>query len=115
MARSGFYAWPQRQHNPGPRAQESAVITAQLQAVFERHRSFYGAPREHQELKANGLRLGRNRVARLMCSSGRRASTRRELRQSYNSAGQTAGIAENLLRQEFSPTAPNRCWACEIT
>ena len=66
VARSGFYAWQQRLQNPSPRAQENTVITAQVQAVFERHRGFYGAPRIHQELKATGLKVGRHRVARLM-------------------------------------------------
>ena len=66
VARSGFYAWRQRQQNPSPRVLENAVITAQVQTVFERHRGFYGVPRIHQELKATGLKVGRHRVARLM-------------------------------------------------
>jgi len=33
VARSGFYDWRQRQHNPDPRAQENAAITAQIQTV----------------------------------------------------------------------------------
>jgi putative transposase len=59
VARSGFYAWRQRQHNPGPRALENAALTAQVQEVFERHRGFYGAPRVHQELRATGFKVGR--------------------------------------------------------
>ncbi len=66
VARSGFYAWRQRQHNPGRKALENAALTAQVQEVFERHRGFYGAPRVHQELRAAGLKVGRHRIARLM-------------------------------------------------
>jgi len=65
VARSGFYAWRRRQHNPGRRALENAALTAQVQEVFERHRGFYGAPRVHQELRAAGLKVGRHRIARL--------------------------------------------------
>jgi len=115
VARSGFYAWRQRQHNPGLRAQENAVITAQVQAVFERHRGFYGAPRVHQELKTTGLKVGRHRVARLMRCAALRARTRRGFRPCRNTASKAAGVAENLLQQEFSPAAPNRCWAGDIT
>jgi|GEM_PF-5244954 hypothetical protein len=32
VARSGFYAWRQRQQNPGPRAQQNAAITTEVQA-----------------------------------------------------------------------------------
>jgi len=41
VARSGFYAWRQRQEAPGKRAAENAVITAEIEAVFEEHRGFY--------------------------------------------------------------------------
>ncbi len=115
MARSGFYAWRQRQHNPGPRAQENVVITAQVQAVFDRHRGFYGAPRVHQELRAAGLKLGRHRIARLMRCSALKAKTRRGFRPCRKPGNRASGVAENLLQQELSPAAPNRCWAGDIT
>ena len=115
VARSGFYAWRQRQHNPGPRAQENAAITVQLQAVFERHRGFYGAPRVHQELRAAGLKVGRHRIARLMRCSALKAKTRRGFRPCRNTGNRASGAVENLLQQEFSPAAPNRCWAGDIT
>jgi hypothetical protein len=38
VARSGFYAWRQRQQNPGPRALENAALMAHVQSVFEQHR-----------------------------------------------------------------------------
>jgi transposase InsO family protein len=114
VARGGFYPWRQRQHNPGQRAQENAVITAQVQAVFERHRGFYGAPRVHQELRATGLKVGRHRVARLMRCSALKAKTRRWFRPCRNSAGKTAGVVQNLLQQKFSPAAPNSYWAGDI-
>ena len=115
VARSGFYAWRQRQHNPGPRAQENAAITAQVQTVFDRHRGFYGAPRVHQELRAAGLKVGRHRIARLMRCSALKAKTRRGFRPCRNTGNRASGAVENLLQQEFSPAAPNRCWAGDIT
>jgi putative transposase len=115
VARSGFYAWRQRQQKPGPRALESAAITVQVQTVFERHRGFYGAPRVHQELRAAGLKVGRHRIARLMRCSALKAKTRRGFRPCRNSGSTAAGVVENLLQQEFSPAAPNRCWAGDIT
>ena len=111
VARSGFYDWRQRQHNPGPRAQENAAITAQIQTVFHRHRGFYGAPRVHQELRAAGLQVGRHRVARLMRRAVLKAQTRRGFKPCRNSSGRAAGVAENLLQQDFSPPAPSICTA----
>ena len=77
MTRSGYYAWKRRQQLP-PRQREAdnAVITAEIQAVFQKRRGFYGSPRIHQELRAAGLPIGRHRVARLMRRAGLRAKTR---------------------------------------
>jgi transposase InsO family protein len=83
--------------------------------VFERHRGFYGAPRVHQELRAAGLKVGRHRIARLMRHSDLKARTRRGFRPCCNSGSKAAGVAENLLQQDFSPLAPNRAWAGDIT
>ncbi len=38
VARSGYYAWRQRQEAPGKRATENAWLTAEIEAVFGEHR-----------------------------------------------------------------------------
>jgi transposase InsO family protein len=115
VARSGFYAWRQRQEVPGPLAAENAVITAEIQAVFQEHRGFYGSPRIHQELRAAGRQVGRHRVARLMQCAQLKARTRRAFRACSRASSGAAGVVENLLLQDFQPPAPNRCWAGDIT
>jgi transposase InsO family protein len=115
VARSGYYAWRRRQKTPGRRQAENAVLTAEIQAVYEAHRGFYGSPRLHQELRAAGRCIGLHRVARLMRRAGLKARTRRPFRP-YKSASRGAhGVADNLLQQEFKPPEPNRCWAGDIT
>ena len=115
MARSGFYAWRQRQEAPGKRAAENAVISAEIEAVFQEHRGFYGSPRIHQELRASGRHVGRHRVARLMRRAQLRARTRKAFRPCSRASLGAAGVVENLLKQQFQPPAPNRCWAGDIT
>jgi transposase InsO family protein len=44
-----------------------------------------------------------------------KAKTRRGFRPCRNPETRAIGVAENLLLQEFSPAAPNRCWAGDIT
>jgi transposase InsO family protein len=115
VARSGFYAWRQRQEAPGKRAAENARITAEIQAVFREHRGYYGSPRIHQELHAGGRHVGRHRVARLMRRAELRARTRKAFRPCTETSRGAAGVVENLLQQNFQPPAPNRCWAGDIT
>jgi putative transposase len=64
---------------------------------------------------ATGLKVGRHRVARLMRTAAFKAKTRRGFRPCRTGGRKTSGVAENLLQQEFSPAAPNRCWASDIT
>ena len=115
MTRSGYYAWKHRQQAPpGQRQVENALITAEIQAVFQEHHGFYGSPRIHQELGASGRPIGLHRVARLMQRAGLRAKTRRAFRPCSKASSATC-VAENLLEQQFTPPAPNRCWAGDIT
>ena len=67
-AASGFYAWLRR----GPARREGADrgLGARVEAVFAASRGTYGSPRVHAELRAQGVRVGRNRVARLMREGG---------------------------------------------
>ena len=115
MVRSGFYAWRQRQETPGKRAVQNALITAEIQQVFEQHRGFYGSPRVHRELAASGHRVGRHRVARLMRRAQLKGRTRKAFRPCRQGSGGAFGVAENLLQQDFHPPVPNRCWAGDIT
>ncbi|WP_083891361.1 IS3 family transposase [Cyanobium gracile] len=44
-----------------------------------------------------------------------RARTRKAFRPCSRASSGAAGVAENLLQQDFQPPAPNRCWAGDIT
>ncbi len=82
------------------------MITAEIQAVFQAHRGFYGSPRIHQELRASGRRLGRHRVARLMQRAELRARTRKRFRPCSRARSGAAGVVENMLQQDFQPPDP---------
>ena len=97
VARSGFYAWRQRQEAPGKRASENTLLTAEIEAVFQNHRGFFGSPRIHQELRASGRRIGRHCVARLMQRSELRARTRKPFKPCSWASLTAPGVAENLL------------------
>jgi transposase InsO family protein len=50
-----------------------------------------------------------------MQRAGLRAKTRRAFRPCSKARSGAAGVAANLLQQDFTPPAPNRCWAGDIT
>jgi transposase InsO family protein len=74
----------------------------------------YGSPRVHAELEANGIRVGRHKVARLMRLARLRGCPRRRFRVTIQ-RDPSHPVAKNLLRQNFSTDAPNQRWAADIT
>ena len=109
---SGYYAWRARPESA--RAQRDRELTASIRRVHEASKGVYGSPRVHAELVAEGVRVGRHKVARLMrlerlrgCPKRRfRITTQRDL---------AHPVARNLLQQDFTAEAPNQRWAADIT
>jgi putative transposase len=68
----------------------------------------------HAALRAEGSRVGRNRVARLMRRHGIRARCRRRFRTTTDS-NHALPLAPNLLARQFTAAAPNQVWLADIT
>ncbi len=68
VARSGYYAWCRRPI--GMRAQQNQWLVLHIRTCHYASRERYGSPRIHQDLQAQGLRVGRHRVARPDAASG---------------------------------------------
>ena len=61
---SGYYTWLGRR--PSVRERADRVLRDRITEIHVRSRGTYGAPRIHAELAAEGVSVGRKRVARLM-------------------------------------------------
>ena len=69
VSRAAFYA---DRAGPSQRERADAELTDAILAVHEESGGSYGAPRVHAELRRQGRRHGRKRIARLMRAAGRR-------------------------------------------
>jgi len=112
VSRSGFYAWNGR--CPSRRACEDAELGSHIQAIHERSRGTYGAPRIHAELSDEGRRVGRKRVARLMKLLALRGVSRRKW-VTTTKRDRTAAVAPDLVKRDFRVLGPNRLWVADIT
>ena len=91
VSSSGYYAWAKR--TPSRRAQADAIVLSHTRAAHAASHGTYGAPRIHAELRANGIRVGRKRVARLMAAAGLiGVSRRRFVTTTVIAAGRTDGV-----------------------
>jgi putative transposase len=66
------------------------------------------------ELKDEGYRCGRHKVARLMRLAGLRGCPKRRFKITTE-CDPSHPVAKNLLRQDFAAEAPNQRWASDIT
>jgi transposase InsO family protein len=80
----------------------------------ERHKRSYGSPRMWRELRARGLRVCQNTVARLMREHGIRAATSRKFRHTTDS-NHAQPVADNVLQRDFRASRPNEKWVMDIT
>jgi len=113
VSRSGFHAWERRE--PSPRAVEDARLTGRIAEIHKDSRTSYGSPRVHAELRlADGVRVGRKRVERLMRGAGLFGQLkRRRGRTTIRVPG--VRTAPDLVERDFDPSAVNRLWCADIT
>jgi putative transposase len=109
---SGYYAW--RNRAPSGRATIDATLLAKIRTIHRESRATYGGPRVHAELSAQGVAVGRKRVARLMRGAGLRGVSRRKPF-SPTRRDETARPAPDLVDRRFEATAPDRLWVADIT
>jgi len=112
VSRSGFYDWQSRPASQ--RALTDAQLALEIEAIWECSDRTYGAPRVHRWLTKQGFQVGRKRVARIMREHGWEGeSGRRKIRTTIVDRG--ASAAEDHLRRDFNPTAPDVAWCGDIT
>jgi putative transposase len=70
---STFYGWEAQQRRPCLRRRQDAWLLGKIRAVHGRSGGTYGAPRVHAQLRRDGIRTSRKRVARLMARPACRA------------------------------------------
>ena len=109
---SGYYAWARRPASA--RAHRDEELGARVRAAHAASKGRYGSPRVHAELCANGEKVGRKRVARLMKAANLAGRKRRKFRSTTDS-NHAFPIAPNVLERDFTATAPNEVWVTDIT
>ena len=112
VSASGYYAWLGR--TPSARSKANDELKARIRAIHEKSRGTYGAPRIHAELVAEGCRVGRKRVARLMRELGLAGASRRKGMRTTR-RDEAARAAPDLVERAFRADAPDRLWVADIT
>ena len=112
VSRGGYYSWEKRPESCHAREDEALVL--KLKVLYKVNRETYGSPRLYRELKDQGFKVGRNRIARLMRENGLVATKPKRFRKTTDSS-HSQPVAENVLNGKFEVPGPNRAWVTDIT
>lgn len=112
VSKQGYFAWLHRK--PSKRAQLDARVLVKIKEFHEASNGTSGSPRITKDLTESGDAVGRRMVARLMRANGLRGIPARKFRVTTNS-GHDFPVAPNLLKRNFSASAPDEKWAGDIT
>lgn len=112
---SGYYAAQQR--GPSERGTAEERLRVHVRATYAQSRRRYGAPRVHRELQAQGTRVAKKRVARIMREEGLVARSRRRFVRTTDST-HALRVPINLLARRFAVgevAGLDRVWVSDIT
>lgn len=112
LSRSGYYAWHDRPESK--RAHENRVLTQRIREIHIKTRGIYGAPRIHAKLKAEGSKVSKKRVARLMRAAKMIGITRRK-KWKTTKRDEDQRPAPDLVDRQFKASGPNQLWVADIT
>lgn len=111
VSRSGYYAWLVRPKANTQLRRESLLV--HIRDVHKESDQRYGSPRVYRELKARGIRVCENTVAKLMRRDGIYSKARKRFRVHTTDSNHSYPIAENVLNRQFQQDQPNTVWAAD--
>ncbi len=92
-----------------------AVLTERIRAIHAVSDGNYGSPNIHAELRDEGTRVGRKRVARLMRRAGLRGVSRRRGFVVTTRRDSKQRPAPDLVKRAFTAAGQNQLWVADMT
>ena len=112
MAPSTCYAAKDR--GPSARAVSDAVLIPELVTLWNANYCVYGVRKLWKTARRGGINIGRDQTGRLMRVAGIEGATRSK-RVKTTRPDRTSARHPDLVRREFTATAPNRLWVTDLT
>lgn len=112
MAPSTYYA--ARDRALSARTLSDAVLSGELYSLWEKNRKVYGVRKLWKAARRSGIDVGRDQTARLMRFLGIEG-VKRSRRVKTTTPDPTAVRHPDLVRRDFTATAPNQLWVTDLT
>ena len=112
MAPSTYYAAKSRA--PSRRAVSDAALIPELVTLWNANYCVYGVRKLWKTARRAGIDIGRDQTGRLMRAAGIEGATRAK-RVKTTRPDPAAARHPDLVKREFTATAPNRLWVTDLT
>lgn len=112
VSSGGYYRWLKQPISR--RAKENEQLIIEIRRVHVEFRQAYGSLKVWEELKVQGIRCGKNRVARLRRLHAIETKRRRRFKITTRSR-KAQEIAPNIVNRCFKTEKPNRVWVGDVT
>ena len=113
VSKAGYYAWLRRL--PSGHGVTDAALLKRIRTIHVSSHETYGVPRVQAELRAEGEKHGRKRIARLMRAAGIVGVSRRRGTVTTTRRDKEARPAPDLVDRNFTADRPDQLWVADIT
>jgi putative transposase len=113
VAPSTFYSAIHRQ--PSPRSQHDAQLKVDIKRVHRENFGVYGIEKVWRQLNREGVKVGRDRVARLMNDLDLEGVVRGKRTRITTVAADLDTRPADLIERDFTAAAPNMKWVADLT
>ncbi|QDK79571.1 IS3 family transposase [Spirosoma sp. KCTC 42546] len=111
--RSSYYYWLAQR--PTKRARENEAITQLISNLFTASKGRYGSPKITRDLRAQGVKVSRPRVARLIRQANLKSVIQKKYVVTTTDSKHAYPVAENHLNRQFNPVKPGLAWVSDLT
>lgn len=111
---SGFYGWWKRK--PSEKDLRDGQLKSKILNIFGNSKETYGSPRVFRQLKRDGEKVGKDKVAKLMKEEGLRAKCKKAFRPKTTINNPNEKKSERVFKLgETKVTGPNQVWVSDLT
>jgi putative transposase len=115
VSESTYYGWIVQAATPCDRDEVDLALLSNIYEIWDGSGRTYGVDRVHQQLRRDGVRVGRKRVERLMAGQGwQGAFLRRGWRGGSTRQNPNHTQAPDRVNRNFTAPAPNRLWVADF-
>lgn len=112
VSRSGYNSWLHRL--PSNQQKRKKLIKKKIKEIYDKSNQNYGAPKITKKIQKTGERISERTVGKYMKELGIKAQYIKPYTITTKNSDFSSKL-ENILNEQFNPTAPNAVWCTDIS